>query len=31
MADQDLRSFVRAYGRAHPGEVIHVADPVSTR
>src|SRR2546427_2978891 len=29
MADQDLRSFVRAYGRAHPGEVIHVADPVS--
>ncbi len=31
MADQDLRSFVRAYGRAHPGEVIHVADPVSKR
>ena len=29
MADQDLRSFVQAYGRAHPGEVIHVAEPVS--
>ncbi|PYN81803.1 MAG: UbiD family decarboxylase [Candidatus Rokuibacteriota bacterium] len=29
MADQDLRSFVSAYGQAHPGEVIHVAEPVS--
>jgi len=29
MADQDLRSFVTAYGRAHPGEVIHVSEPVS--
>ena len=29
MADQDLRSFVSAYGQAHPGEVVHVAEPVS--
>ena len=29
MADQDLRSFVAAYERAHPGEVIRVAEPVS--
>ena len=27
---QDLRSFVTAYARAHPDEVIHVAEPVST-
>jgi UbiD family decarboxylase len=27
---QDLRSFVAAYARAHPNEVIHVAEPVST-
>jgi 2,5-furandicarboxylate decarboxylase 1 len=25
---QDLRAFVAAYGRAHPGEVIHVTEPV---
>jgi UbiD family decarboxylase len=29
MAGQDLRSFVAAYERAHPGEVIRVADQVS--
>jgi len=29
MADQDLRSFVAAYERAHPGEVIRIAAPVS--
>ena len=29
MAGQDLRSFVDAYGRAHPGEVIRVTEPVS--
>ena len=29
MADQDLRSFVAAYERAHPGEVIRVGEPVS--
>jgi UbiD family decarboxylase len=29
MADQDLRSFVAAYERAHPGEVIRIAEPVS--
>lgn len=29
MADQDLRSFVTAYERAHPGEVIRIADPVA--
>jgi len=29
MADQDLRSFVAAYERAHPGEVIRVTDQVS--
>ncbi|PYM93606.1 MAG: UbiD family decarboxylase [Candidatus Rokuibacteriota bacterium] len=29
MADQDLRSFVAAYGHAHPGEVIHVSERVS--
>ncbi len=26
---QDLRSFVDAYGRAHPGEVIRIPQPVS--
>ncbi|MBI4629261.1 MAG: UbiD family decarboxylase [Candidatus Rokubacteria bacterium] len=26
---QDLRSFVAAYERAHPGEVVRVAEPVS--
>src|SRR5213592_4574846 len=26
---QDLRSFVAAYGRAHPDEVVRVAEPVS--
>ncbi len=25
---QDLRSFVAAYGRAHPGEVVRVTEPV---
>jgi UbiD family decarboxylase len=25
---QDLRSFVEAYGRAHPGEVVRVTEPV---
>ncbi|MGH7304072.1 MAG: UbiD family decarboxylase [Candidatus Rokuibacteriota bacterium] len=29
MADQDLRSFVAAYERARPDEVIRVTDPVS--
>src|SRR6266850_170172 len=29
MADQDLRSFVAAYERAHSGEVIRVSDQVS--
>jgi 2,5-furandicarboxylate decarboxylase 1 len=29
MAGQDLRSFVDAYGRARPGEVIRVTEPVS--
>jgi UbiD family decarboxylase len=29
MADQDLRAFVAAYERRHPGEVIRVTDPVS--
>jgi UbiD family decarboxylase len=29
MGDQDLRSFVAAYERAHPGEVIRVTDPVA--
>ena len=29
MADQDLRSFVAAYERAHPSEVIRVTDPVA--
>jgi UbiD family decarboxylase len=29
MADQDLRSFVTAYERARPGEVIRVTDQVS--
>jgi UbiD family decarboxylase len=28
MPGQDLRSFVAAYGRAHPGEVVRIADPV---
>jgi 2,5-furandicarboxylate decarboxylase 1 len=27
---QDLRSFVDAYARAFPGEVVHVTEPVST-
>jgi 2,5-furandicarboxylate decarboxylase 1 len=27
---QDLRSFVDAYERAFPGEVVHVAEPIST-
>jgi UbiD family decarboxylase len=26
---QDLRSFVSAYERAHPGEVVRIAEPVS--
>lgn len=26
---QDLRSFVAAYERAHPGEVVRIAEPVS--
>jgi UbiD family decarboxylase len=29
MAGQDLRSFVAAYERAYPGEVVRVTDPVS--
>src|SRR5499425_3136048 len=29
MADQDLRSFVAAYERGHPGDVVRVSDPVS--
>src|SRR5437867_8747421 len=29
MAGQDLRSFVAAYERAHPGEVVRVTDRVS--
>jgi len=29
MADQDLRSFVAAYEKAYPGEVIRVAESVS--
>ena len=29
MTDQDLRSFVTAYGEANPGEVVRVAEPVS--
>ena len=29
MAGQDLRSFVAAYGTAHPGEVVRIAEPVS--
>src|SRR5437867_10189845 len=29
MAGQDLRSFVAAYERAHPGEVVRVTDQVS--
>jgi 2,5-furandicarboxylate decarboxylase 1 len=28
MAAQDLRSFVAAYGAAHPGEVVRVTEPV---
>jgi len=28
MADQDLRSFVAAYERAHPAEVVRIAEPV---
>ena len=31
MADQDLRSFVADYERAHPGEVIRVTEPVASR
>ena len=29
MSGQDLRSFIAAYGDAHPGEVVRVAEPVS--
>ena len=29
MKGQDLRSFVAAYGQAHPGEVVRVGEPVS--
>jgi len=29
MAAQDLRSFIVAYGQAHPGEVVRVTEPVS--
>jgi 3-polyprenyl-4-hydroxybenzoate decarboxylase len=29
MTGQDIRSFVAAYERAHPGEVVRVSDPVS--
>ena len=29
MTAQDLRSFIAAYGQAHPGEVVRVAEPVS--
>ena len=29
MADQDVRSFVAAYERAHLGEVIPVTDPLT--
>ena len=29
MAAQDLRSFVTAYGNAHPDEVVRVTEPVS--
>jgi UbiD family decarboxylase len=29
MAGQDLRSFIDAYARAYPGEVIRVSEPVS--
>src|SRR5437660_5599261 len=29
MADQELRSFVAAYERAHPGEVIRISESVS--
>ena len=29
MAGQDLRGFIDAYGRAYPGEVIRVTEPVS--
>src|SRR5262245_12171216 len=29
MAGQDLRSFVDAYGRANPGEVVRVTEPAS--
>src|SRR5262245_56552601 len=28
MSQQDLRSFVAAYERAYPGEVVHIAEPV---
>jgi UbiD family decarboxylase len=30
MSRQDVRSFVEAYGQAFPGEVVRVAEPVST-
>ncbi|HEV8616503.1 MAG TPA: UbiD family decarboxylase [Methylomirabilota bacterium] len=30
MGAQDLRSFVAAYERAFPGEVVRIADPIST-
>ncbi len=29
MTAQDLRSFVDAYGRAHPDEVVRISEPVS--
>jgi 2,5-furandicarboxylate decarboxylase 1 len=29
MIAQDLRSFIAAYALAHPGEVLHVTEPVS--
>jgi len=30
MGSQDVRSFIAAYGQAHPGEVVRIAEPVST-
>jgi UbiD family decarboxylase len=29
MSSQDIRSFIAAYGDAHPGEVVRVGEPVS--
>ncbi|HXH83644.1 MAG TPA: UbiD family decarboxylase [Candidatus Tectomicrobia bacterium] len=26
---QDMRSFIEAYGRAHPGEVVRITEPIS--